>query len=63
MYIDYFIWLPDILEKLVVRHHVMQDEDEILHFVQENVEEVFFNSPCHRFVESRYRPGEAEGRL
>ena len=32
MYIDEFIWLPDIVEKLAVKHHATQDE----------VEEVFF---------------------
>ena len=48
MYIDDFIWLPDIVEKLAVKHHVTQDE----------VEEVFFNRPQYRFVESGYRPGE-----
>ena len=48
MYIDDFIWLPDIIDKLFVEHHVTQDE----------VEEVFFNRPRYRFVESGYRPGE-----
>ena len=48
MYINHFIWLPDVIEKVAVLHHVMQDE----------VEEVFFNSPRYRFVESGYRPGE-----
>ncbi len=48
MYIDDFIWLPDIVEKLAVKHHVMQDE----------VEEVFFHRPQYRFVESGHRPGE-----
>jgi uncharacterized DUF497 family protein len=48
MYIDDFIWLPDILEKLVIKHHVTQDE----------VEEVFFNRPRYRFVELGHRPGE-----
>jgi uncharacterized DUF497 family protein len=48
MYIDDFIWLPDIVEKLAVKHHVTQDE----------VEEVFFNRPQYRFVESGHRPGE-----
>lgn len=38
MDIDDFIWLPDILEKLAVKHHVTQDE----------VEEVFFNQPRYR---------------
>jgi len=48
MFIDEFAWLPDIVEKLEVKHHVSQDE----------VEEVFFNSPKYRFVESGYRAGE-----
>jgi len=48
MYIDDFIWLPDILGKLAVKHGVTQDE----------VEEVFFNRPRYRFVESGHRPGE-----
>jgi uncharacterized DUF497 family protein len=48
MYIDDFIWLPDILEKVAVKHSVTQDE----------AEEVFFNGPQYRFVESGRRPGE-----
>ncbi len=48
MYIDYFRWLPDIIEKLAVKHHVTQDE----------VEEVFFNHPKYRFVELGQRPDE-----
>lgn len=48
MYIDDFIWLPDILDKLAVKHHVTQDE----------VEEAFFNEPQYRFVEVGHRPGE-----
>ena len=48
MYIDEFVWLPDIVEKLGAKHHVSPDE----------VEEVFFNSPKYRFVESGYRAGE-----
>ena len=48
MYIDDFIWLPDIVEKLAAKHHLTQDE----------VEEVFFNRPRYRFVESGNRPGE-----
>ncbi len=48
MYIDDFIWLPDIIDKLAVRHHVTQDE----------VEDVFFNRPRYRFVESGHRSGE-----
>ena len=48
MHIDDFIWLPDIIEKIYVKHHVTQDE----------VEEIFFNVPYFRFVESGYRKGE-----
>ena len=48
MYIDDFVWLPDIVEKLIVKHRVTQDE----------AEEVFFNRPQYRFVESGHRPGE-----
>jgi uncharacterized protein len=48
MYIDDFIWPPVIVEKLAVKHNVTQDE----------VEEVFFNSPRFRFVESGRRYGE-----
>jgi len=48
MYIDDFIWLPDIIEKLAVKHRVSQDE----------VEEVFFNRPRYRLVESGYRVSE-----
>lgn len=48
MYIDDFVWLPDILEKLAVKHHVTQDE----------AEEVFFNRPRYRFVELGHVPGE-----
>ena len=48
MHIDDFIWLPDIIEKLEVKHHVTQDE----------VEEVFFDRPKYRFVESGHRKGE-----
>ena len=48
MYIDDFIWLPDILEKVAAKHHVTQEE----------VEEVFFNRPRYRFVESGHRLNE-----
>ena len=48
MYIDDFIWLPDIFDKIVVKHHVTQDE----------VEDIFFNAPRYRFVEAGYNPGE-----
>jgi len=43
MYIDDFIWLPDIIEKLAVKHQVTQDE----------AEEVFFDKPRYRFKERR----------
>ena len=29
MYIDDFIWLPDIIEKLAVKHRVLQDAEAI----------------------------------
>ncbi|HLF89311.1 MAG TPA: BrnT family toxin [Anaerolineales bacterium] len=48
MYIDDFIWLPDIIEKLTFKHQMAQDE----------VEEVFFNNPRFRFVEKGNSPGE-----
>lgn len=48
MFIDEFVWLPNIIGKLEVKHHVSQDE----------VEEVFFNAPKYRFVESGHRPDE-----
>lgn len=48
MRIDGFIWQPDVLDKLRVKHRVSQDE----------VEEVFFNRPKYRFVELGYRPDE-----
>ena len=48
MQIDDFVWLPDIVDKLAAKHNVTQDE----------VEDVFFNRPRYRFVESGRRPGE-----
>ncbi len=48
MHIDDFIWLPDIIEKLIVQHHVTQDE----------AEDVFFDKPKYRFVELGHRPNE-----
>lgn len=48
MYIDDFIWLPDVVGKLAVKHHVTEEE----------VEEVFFGRPRYRFMESGSRPGE-----
>ena len=49
MYIDDFLWLPAIVEKLLVKHRVSQEE----------VEEVFFDLPRYRHVESGRRTGEA----
>ncbi len=48
MNINDFIWLPDIIEKLIVKHSITQDE----------VEEVFFNKPRFRFVEKGNRKDE-----
>ncbi|MBM4030753.1 MAG: BrnT family toxin [Planctomycetes bacterium] len=48
MDIDDFVWLPDVVDKVAVKHGLTQDE----------VEEVFFNRPQFRFVESGFRPGE-----
>jgi len=48
MYIDDFIWMPSIIEKLLIKHHVTQDE----------VEEVFFDTPQYHYIESGYREGE-----
>ena len=48
MYVDDFIWLPDIVEKLATKHNVKEHE----------VEEVFFNRPHFRFLETGYRSGE-----
>lgn len=48
MNIDDFIWLPDIIEKLISKHRISPDE----------VEEVFFNKPQFRFVEKGNRKDE-----
>jgi uncharacterized DUF497 family protein len=48
MYIDGFLWLRDVLEKLAVKHHVNQDE----------VEQVFFNKPRFFLVERGNVPDE-----
>jgi len=48
MFIDDFFWLNDIVNKISTKHRVIQKE----------VEEVFFNRPRYRFVESGYRKGE-----
>lgn len=46
--IDEFVWLPEIIEKLAVKHQVSPDE----------VEEVFFNRPRFRFHEKGRIRGE-----
>ena len=48
MKIEGFIWLEDIVEKLVQKHGVQQQE----------VREVFVNLPQFRFVEKGHRPDE-----
>jgi hypothetical protein len=45
MFIDDFVWLTEVANKLAIKHRVTQDE----------VEEVFFNNPRYRFVELGYR--------
>jgi uncharacterized DUF497 family protein len=48
MYIDDFVWLTEIANKVATKHGVTLDE----------AEEVFFNNPKYRFVESGHRSGE-----
>lgn len=48
MFIDDFIWLPTIIDKLHEKHHVTPDE----------AEQVFFNKPKYRFVEIGHNQGE-----
>lgn len=48
MKITGFIWLEDIVQKLLRKHDVSQDE----------VGEVFMNKPRFRFVEKGHRAGE-----
>ena len=48
MFIDDFVWLTEIANKLAIKHRVNQDE----------VEEVFFNKSRYRFVELGLRSGE-----
>ncbi len=48
MYVDDFIWLPDISSKIAAKHHVTEEE----------VEDVFFNNPRYRFVEAGNNKGE-----
>ena len=48
MIIDDFIWLPDILDKIASKPQVAENE----------AEEIFFNQPRFRFMESGNRRGE-----
>jgi uncharacterized DUF497 family protein len=48
MFIDDFVWLTEVANKLASKHRVTLDE----------VEQVFFNKPRYRFVESGFRSGE-----
>ncbi len=48
MKISDFIWFPAIVEKIEVKHAVTPEE----------AEEVFFNLPRYRFVESGHRKGD-----
>ncbi len=48
MYIDDFIWLTEIANKIASKHQVTLDE----------AEEIFFNNPKYRFVESGHQSGE-----
>lgn len=47
MKIEDFIWLPSIVDKIETKHHVLPEE----------AEEVFFNTPKFRFVETGHRKG------
>jgi uncharacterized DUF497 family protein len=48
MFIDDFVWLTEVANKLAIKHRVTQDE----------VEEVFFNKSRYRFVELGLRSDE-----
>lgn len=48
MFIDDFIWLPDIVNKIEIKHHLTPEE----------VEEIFFNQPRFRKVEDGLRKDE-----
>jgi uncharacterized protein len=48
MFIDDFIWLPEIVDKIEVKHALAPEE----------VEQVFFNRPKFRLVERGLREGE-----
>jgi uncharacterized protein len=46
--VDDFIWLPDVVDKLIVKHRVTPEE----------VEEVFFDRPLYLFHETGHVTGE-----
>ena len=48
MRVEDFIWLPDVIEKLIVKHAVTPEE----------VEQVFFDRPRYRFHETGHVEGE-----
>ena len=48
MRIEGVVWLPEVVDKLIWKHHVAQQE----------VEEVFFSHPLFRKVQKGHVPGE-----
>ena len=48
MFIDDFIWLEEIAAKIETKHSVLPEE----------AEEIFYNNPRFRFVESGHRKGD-----
>ncbi|MFZ5818701.1 MAG: BrnT family toxin [Chloroflexota bacterium] len=48
MFIEEFIWLPDVIDKLISKHQVTPEE----------VEDIFFNRPRFRFHEKGRVQGE-----
>ena len=46
--IDDFIWLPEVIEKLLVKHHISPGE----------IEQVFYNHPRYRFHQKGHIQGE-----
>ena len=48
MKIEGVVWLPEIIDKLIWKHHVTQKE----------VEEVFYSRPLYRKIQKGHIPGE-----
>ncbi|UCH95125.1 MAG: BrnT family toxin [Candidatus Aminicenantes bacterium] len=48
MHIDNIIWLPQVIDKLAWKHHV----------IPQDVEEVLFDNPMYRKVQKGHIPGE-----